>query len=818
MTAHNACVLALVAESKRDAVAREYVSEGLYATARVLNSDQDNAPRVLSSDILGLTWFSKNQQQFTAGISTGRGPVTKRSFDQAVIDGDILSLDEMMSRVIDPSWRLSERAAEELTDFGFLKQAPILNLLNGFEYMMYNVFRSAADLVVSSSSGPPNKRPTCLVDSSMLLKNESSTADVAVGRARRVVALFSYTLIDILKWKKAVSERLQNRGLPPFPSIPLHAPYDHLIQLITERGTKFIEGLIEEDVCADTLVPSVTAVLAAAVASAEDGFFPRISGTFYESILGYKIMSMLSVLISAEYGALISRIKRVGNTVHGHLERYVLDPEIEIPSERVTEEEKRWIRVERERRDGLKDWEREVETAFKQHEYLGAAIDLEPTAYNDDVAIKALHREVTRTMKEHSITSPAAAVARVCSISIRQPLFSNFSIMRVRSRDSAARFSMYAIWNTLFLATGGLTSSIAETNSVRSRLLLNFFLKDLHALFSCTRCEYGFMLKTLDTFSMWEEEKSNDGEGDEELRKVLAAALQSLTATMGPQNNTTKTVGQLVHDILAYINPGDELNTAALAVTGKMRIQKLDNDVRELYTSDRREYAVQGSSYVSVSKGFAALAFYLLYSSAATAPRLPTNAATLLDRAVILLLGRWGSLRFPTHNLWRGGINDKTSFPLLAFASIWALRNAVRARRYVDDPSNITFVPGRPLTILEELSSVKNLTAVLNNNYILSENIDSQKLVWKAIEELETESEVWASDSNKNVRRARRDMDFSSVKRSELVKEPAGLVPTTTSYTVSNVLFPRKRKILSHLGEVDKNKSHLPATVGHISL
>nr|BDV50173.1 MAG: wsv327-like protein [Chiromantes dehaani nimavirus] len=696
MTAHKECVLTLVAESRRDdAATREYVSEGLYVTARVLNSDQDNTtPRVLSSDILGPT---ENQQQFM-----GREPATKKNFDRAVTKGDILSLDEMTSKVSDPSWRLTERAAKELTNFELLKQVPILNLLNGFEYMMDNVFRSAIDLV----SDPQNKRPTWLVDAGMLLKNESSTAvDVAVGRARRLMALFSYTLIDILEWKKAMSQWIQYRGLSPFPSMPPHAPYDHLIQLITECGKKFIEGVIEEDICANTLILSL------ATSAANDGFFPRISGTFYESILGYKIMSMLSILISAEYGTLVSRV-----AVYGHL---VLDPEIEIPSEE------------------------------ERHEYLGATIDLESNEIKT-----LLHREVGREY-------------------VRQPFFSNFSVIRVRPGDSAARFSMYVMWNTLFLATGGLTSFITETNSVRSHLLLNFFLKDLHALFNCTRCEYGFIVKTLDTFSMWEKEKSNVGEGDKELRKVLAAALQSLTTTtVGPQN--IRTVGQLIHDILAYVNPGDELNTAILAVSGKMRIQKLDNDVRELYTSDRREYVVQGSKYVAVSKGFAALAFYLLYSSAATAPRFPPpeSAASELDRAVTLLLARWGSLRFPTHNLWRGGINDEISSPLLAFAGIWALRNAVRARRDVDDPSNTTFVPGRPLTILESLSSVKNLTAILNNNYVLSENIDSQKLVWKAIEELETESEVWgASGLNVNVRRD--IMNFSS---SELVKEP-GLVP-----------------------------------------
>lgn len=785
--------MALVAESRKDvATTREYVSEGLYATARVLNSDQDYAPTVLSSDIFGPTWFTEDQQPFNTGISTGRGPATKGNFNRAVTQGDILSLDEMTSRVIDPSWRLTERAAEELTDFGFLKQAPILNLLNGFEYMMDNVFRSAAGLVASSCDLQKEKRSSWSVDDIMALKNKSSIVDVAVARARRVVALFSYTLIDILKWKKAISERVQFLKRPSFSSMPLHAPYDHLIQLITERGTKFIEGLTEEgeDVCVDTSVPSVTEILAAAVASAKDGFFPRVSGTFYESILGYTIMSMLSVLISAEYDTLISKTTRAGKTVHGHLEKYVLDSTIEIPSENVTEREKKWIRAERKRRDGLEDWEREAEEAFKRNEYLGAVIDLEPTANNDDVAIKAMHREVGRIMKKYSIINPVAAVAKVCSTSIRQPFFSNFSVMRVRPGDSAARFSMYVMWNTLFLATGGLTSSKAATNSVRSRLLLNFFLKDLHALFKCTRCEYGFMIKIIDTFSMWEKEKSNVGEGEKELREVLDAALQSLTTTtMTPtaslQNNTMNTVGQLIHSILAYMNPGDKLHVTALAVTGNTRIRNQDNIVRKLYISDRRKYIDQVLKYVTVSRGFAALAFYLLYSSAATAPQLSKNVASELDRAVIRLLARWGSLKIPTHNLWREGKDDETSSPLLAFAGIWALRNAVRARRSVDDP--LGFVPGRPLTLLEALSSIEKLTAVLNNKYVLPKNIDSQKLVWKAIEELETESEVWASGSNENVRRVRRDMNFPSIKRSELVKEPLQRI-------VSKVVFPRKRK------------------------
>ena len=237
-------------------------------------------------------------------------------------------------------------------------------------------------------------------------------------------------------------------------------------------------------------------------------------------------------------------------------------------------------------------------------------------------------------------------------------------------------------------------------------------------------------------------------------------------------------------------------------------------------------YAVEGAKYVLVSKGFTALAFYLLYASVATSPDLPISPPSGLERAVVLLLARWSSLRFPTHNLWRDK-NDERSSSLLAYAAFWALRNAVHARRNVDDSTNTTFIPGRPLTLLEALQSSKNLEAILKNNYVSPANITAQKLMWKAMEELENESEVWSAGSKENVRRARQDMNFNALRRSELVKEPAGFVPTTSSYTVSSFLFPsQKREMLERqsLGatpSAEKGKklaTHPLTTIGQISL
>nr|BDT63049.1 MAG: wsv327-like protein [Trachysalambria curvirostris nimavirus] len=832
-----------VAETRSDKGLRDYISEGLYATARALEYGQNNHPRVLSSDILGPTWFGDTRLSFSAGLKTGQGPARKIHYDMAVASGDVMSLDKMTAKVIDPSWRLTEAAAEKMTDSSHVRYFPILNLLNGFEYMMSSVFQSASRLATAAASSDATEtyreRPTWLVDAGMLLRkgtNQTSTADVAVGRARRLVAIFVLTLIEIVLWKK---DNVVEGGSAHRPRY-----FDTLIDMISERGEKFIEGMLGDDTASlpssssssPSVVPSVTATLASVISSVKGGFVPRISGAFYEAILGYTIMSQLSPLISSEYQLLISSM--TGRTgIGSKLEKYVVDPTLIIPSESVTEEEKRWIRSERERRNGLGDLQRQIEETFKSHRYLSAAIDIEPSGYSDG-AIRALHREVERDMTTHGIRHPSEALGRVCSADVRQPFFSNFSVMRVRPAESAALFSMYTMWNTLFLAAGGslpfsrTTEPPVVSSAIRSRLFLSFFLKDLQALFSCVRCEHGFMVKTIDTFSYLARENNSPGEGERRMLEALEAALASLDPKAKTQHggggNVRRSVGELVHAILSCgpsegENEGDGSRSASHnAAMGKARIRKLDSEVRDLYTSDRSTYNSEAAKYVTVSKGFAVLAFYLIFSAAATASGVVPTAANVfksIDRSILFLLNRWSGPRFPTPNLWRGRVEtDRVSAPLLAFAGVWALRNAVRARREVEDSSNTTFVPGRPLTLTEALSSTTSTQILLSNSYLDAKHINSHNMVWRALREMETEAEVWVALSNENVSAIRRIMKLPTLRTSELMVEPAGKVPTTRTESTTQLLPPKEDHVdMASIGGTSAS-IHPAEILGQLSL
>nr|BDT62644.1 MAG: wsv327-like protein [Metapenaeus ensis nimavirus]GBG35464.1 wsv327-like protein [Metapenaeus ensis nimavirus] len=837
MPSQNNYVFALVAETKGDEGLRDYVSEGLYVTARALHSRQTNLPRVLSSNILGSTWFGDVAQNFSPRLTTGLGPARMDDYEAATSSGDILTVDEMAARVMDPSWRLTEAATEKMTDGGNLRLFPILNLLNGFEYMMSNIFHSAARLAAATPSDLKTHwgRPTWLVDASMLLKNDNatqtSTADVAMGRARRTVAILTLTLIDILYWKK---KTIGEAGLSKQPQY-----FDELIKLISERGEGFIEGTLGDDMVSSPssslslLVPSVTTTLTSVITSSK-GSLPLISGTFYEAILGYNIVSRLTPLISSEYQLLISSMADHVNdsSTSTSLEKYVVDPTLEVPNKSVTEEQKKWIRLERERRNKLSDSQRKIEAAFKNHAYLSAAIDMEPSTHGD-VAMKVLHREVEREMVTRNITSPTEALYIMYSSGSRQPLFSNFSVSRVRPADSSARFSMYAMWNTLFLAAGRMlppilssAAKIPVVSSVtRCRLFVNFFLKDLHALFSCIRCERGFMIKTLDTFSFLELEKKMPGEGKRQMLGSLRAALDSLCpVTNGAshrQGVSEHSLGKLIRAILSCSLP-ENGGVQTIAAQGKARIRKLDSELRELYTSDRNAYKAEGIKYVSVSKGFTVLAFYLLYSAAATASGEIRKGAVSsfkpIEQTILALLHRWCNPRFPTANLWRQNLtNDAISAPLLACAGVWALRNAVRARRDVSDITNGIFIPGRPLTLPEALSSSTSMHNLLTNSYLRADNVDSGNLVWEALKEMEAESEVWAALSNAKISTIQRMIEGPEMRKSELIVEPVGRIPTTTTEMAPKLGHPSPgKKRTTSSGNHDL--LHSAALTGQLSL
>ena len=425
------CVLSLVAESKTDSLNRDYVSEGLYTAAVAL---ENGNRRVISSDILGPNWFPGgdgggdagrgSRRRFNDALAVGEDMATLEDYKLAIIGGDVMTVDEMRKRIIDPSWRLTEAAAEIMCDFTFIKQTPVLNLLNGFEYVMDNVFKTAANLV-SENDGDEN--PAWLVDAGMLLKEGrigTTVADVAMGRARRVVALFlGYTLVDILKWKNVVSARLQSRGMSSFDSMPPNIEYARLVQRLEKRITDFIEGTLEDGVSGRAYaIPTVSNVLANVSAAVEEGFYPQVGGTFYEAILGYEIMSLLSPLISAEYFSLLTRSKNVSPPSSMRLERYVDDPNVMLPRT-ITEREKGWLRTERARN------RHSSEVTFANHPFLSKAIDGLFGPHRSQVALEALHREADR---ENASFDPSAMELHV--VKKRQVNFSNFSILSLPSK------------------------------------------------------------------------------------------------------------------------------------------------------------------------------------------------------------------------------------------------------------------------------------------------------------------------------------------------------------------------------------------------
>ena len=853
MPVQKECILAMAAETKKDASQRDYVSEGLFMTCTALDRGETLVRRVVSTDILGPSWFTEDEREFSAGLYTAPGSVTYARYRDAVDKSDILTLQQMRNKTVDPSWRLSEKAAGLLSDTGFLKHTPILNILNGFEIIMDNVLRAAAEMAHESSGGYVDADPASLldkrvsikVDASLILRRGNvSMADLALGRARRAVAVLSYALIDILNWKWAVSAQLSKTGVASIATTPPNAPYGQLVRAISERAARFINGLdAKPHVVGENgkkyVVPCISTVLTAVVASAGDGFTPRVSGAFYESLYGYEIMSQLYALVAVEIKQVLTRATK--SPEDDALEKYVVaDPAVDIPSNSVTEEEKIWIKKERERRNAREDWQAAAEEAVAR---VYPGIDFRPilNPAKDELittAISSFHREIKRDLDARGYDTPISeAVERVCSPLNRQYFFSNYSVMRARPGNSAARFSMHVMWNALFLATGGVTSSVAASvNGVRSRLLLQFFLKDLHSLFNCMKCEMGFVTKILDTFSILEIERESRGVGELYLKRVLGEALKSL---IGNSNNAPSaiielsSVGTIIESLLSSSNG---LKSDTDTASGKARQQLEDNKIKRLSQRDPVAFARECSLFVNVSKGFAALAFYCLYAAAASTPPIiitkTDDASKLrgLDAAVVLLMSRWGRLSFPSPNV---RVSKPQNGALVAFAGVWALRNAVRARRNVANDGGVRGgvylrggggeIPGRPMSLAEALPF--KVAAVVDNEFMKKEFIDNHKLWQLAINEMQSESEVWISAGRK---RPTRGIKLSNVKRAELLTEPSGVIPTTSSERVSKVLFPPKkttsdesRMARNQLREAapEKTPLHHPLSViGEISL
>lgn len=779
-------ILAMVAETTNDIYERDYVSEGIFMTSLAMNRSEKGIKRVVSTDILGPSWFTDDERMFSDTLYTGPGSVSLESYKRAIDEKKILSHEQMQSRIFDPSWKITENAAELMTDIGFIRNTPLLNLLNGFEITMDNVFRTSAEMALKESG--INKRPSFKIDVAVLEKNQGNVtmSDMALARTRRVVSMFSYSLIGVLRWKQALSQRLADKNMIMFPSAPLNAPYDILINMITARTVKFLQGTdIDSYTVGENgrhyIIPSVATVLVSFVAAAEDGKVPLVSGSFYDAILGYDIVSNLSMLVSAEFEQVLIKAP---------------------PQKNITNE------LEKKRQASRTTWQVEAEDIVAR-KFPG--IDLLTIIKNNSgkrvlstTGIDAFHREIERDRKIYGadITPVADSVIRVCSPTIRQACFSNFSVMRIRSGNSAARFSLHVSWNMLFLASGGVTSAVAAGDQgVRSRLMLDFFLKDLHALFNCMKCEVGFITKIIDTFSIAENE-----DGERELRKVLGAAMWSLSDKL-PVEGTT--VGTLMTQIISY-----GLKKPTDPTSGKKRQEMADERVRELGRTNPAAFISESSHYVNVSKGFAALAFYCLYFSAASVPvelGLPAALDDELDREVVRLLSRWGgTMKFPTATS-----RTSSSALLLSYVAVWAFRNAVRARRNVSNDVNeqwsvymrgVGELPGRPMNLVETSMPVISIERLLDNEYL--NNAD----MWRtAFTEMGKESVVWLSSS---LILGESEIRTGYMHRAELRIEPSGKIPTTSAEQVTTVLFPKVTKM-----EVETtHTSHPLSVIGKISL
>nr|BDX27419.1 MAG: envelope protein VP90 [White spot syndrome virus] len=784
MTESKDYVLALVAETKTDEKRLNYVSEGLVAAiSNLQNTPEKQRKVVISSDVFGPTWFNKTTEFFNSGLRLAKGHLSK----DAVMRSVYRDIEGVREHIIDPSWRLTETAAEELCDFTFLKQAPLLNLLNAFENIMDGVFRSAANLVLYSTRGDTNE-PSWVIDSEMLAnRNNSTVADLAMGRAKRAIALFlGYTLCDILRWKQSIASRMKERGLDPFAAMPPHLEYGRAADMIEKRIKDFIEGSFSDGVTVSEedgqsyVVPTISTVLTNMVSVIQEGFYPPKVGSFHEALLGREIMVLLSAAIDAEYRAVLSRTRNAKpNPLTTKLDKYVNNPHLQMPSESVTEREKEWVERERER---IKTTDMTAENLFRDHPYLPKAIDGILGPKRTPTALQALQREYKRCNKFNDIVSPETL--EYFLVNNRQVMFSNYSVTRVLDPDSAARFSMYVLWNALFLCSGGLTQK-TNSSAVKSRLILQVFLKDMHSLFVCQRCESGFITKSLDTFTISLKEQSKPSMGEQELETYWKAVLDALGGGGGNNKGAENVngLGELMVEILSTdsgLLRGGGLG-GDIGFEGKMKQKREDEEVRNMHLVDKKGYVFEAAKYVHVSKGFAALSFYLLYAAAATSNPSITNN---FDRAVYLLLARWGDLKFPTHNLWGNVPTDENTSSLLSFASFWALRNAVRARRNVIDASNTSFVPGRPLPLLSAFSSKMLVDNMLKNNYVKVENVNREKLIWKAFREMQTESEIWKTSgskaaSDRNVKKAKQDL-IRNASIGRLIVEPVGKTPISS--------------------------------------
>lgn len=656
-----------------------YVSEGLISLPVYL---APNTTVVCSSDVLGPSWFPSGK---AAKVSLRDEENLKKKLSSVDIRSPLINDNAVLS----PRWVLSEHACKILTDFRNIRQRPVLTILNAFELAMRSVIVSANELSAPGSSR--NK-----IDAALMAENQASKQELVVGRVRRCVALMCYTLIETLLWK----ERMAPKGEKGFDSTPVDVNYKELAFTIKQKCDAFLRG-DEVTVASDGLhaLPSVTTFVAMVAAGAFFGkslLLPRMVGAFYEAILGVETMSCLGRVISAEYRNLQKAVEdanRKGLLLPKHRLEKMVEEEEGGREPIKDEDEMRWVRLERHRRNrirtaDMKAMERLVPKGVNFLPTLNANRDGLDTGALDDLysALEAKGFLLT------SSPPTSEAVERV--FFGRQVSHANFDV------SYNPYFSFYILWNWMFLATGALFNT--PSNPTTRNLLVNVIVKDMHAILLCPRCYEGFVVKNEETCRLAQQTRMESSRLNTDLRDIMYAFT-------GREDGSGEEENALFKEIILFDN-------------GRLRLAESEDMINRMTESEKKKYAFRA---ITASKGFAAIGLYsLLYSV-----KLQDLAES--DIEVVQLLNRWvlDGLILYTIDFKGNGSSSATPAALsgrdratIAFIGLWSLRNAVRLRRDVNDPTNYvaSSLPSSPMTLssaLLQTSRFKNYS-FLNQPYV----------------------------------------------------------------------------------------------------
>lgn len=688
-----------------------YISEGLFSAIEAMRdeaTDRHQGPEsawVLATDILGPTWFSRvGDGNLPSGIAprllTHIALTPARCLGSALFTARMWkdlpdAVDQMSRQILSPRWRLSSYGLEALCDPAAFHMTPILNTMNAFEMMMTSTFFAAAEV----SNQPTGTTPTIAMDQYLDANNPGSTLGIglALARIERIVCLFCGTLAGIVAWKRRVHQRSGGRTLPSIT----HPPRDGLEEDILDRAATFVSPRGTEETSEYSsspflqatlmnnrgyAVPSIKLTLVTVLLSKR--FLPAFEGSFYETILGTKVLSHLAPLMSAEYGYLLARADALA------AKRMVSD------SQTISETEK-------QRRNRLSEMERRAEAAIpKGVSIIDPYRDPDPSGRKKPVDTRGVddfHREVRRVMDSRPDFSVEEAVKTIFGspqTNGRQLIFSNFA------GTGLPDVSLYCLWNFMSLATGG-RATIRPDKTIPNpivgrlcrRLLAQCLLIDFHAILRCSRCSAGIVAKTNDAFSFVDTLRHGQ---DADVRAKINKAF-------GPNTNTVVDGFRS----LIQLRWADPPYTAE---NGRVQLASVDHKTELLLKDNPALYTDLQLTSSHRSKGYALFAVYALLASALVrgGERGDVNARHRYSikwaNAVMSVLGRSPSIDNRNRSSEQEDALREAHFTptedrdsdLLCFAAVWALRNAVRMRRIVQSRINPGF-PGAPLPLINAL-------------------------------------------------------------------------------------------------------------------